>query len=80
MACVNGHFVAIEVKAASGKPSKLQLHNISEIEGSGGIAVLLYPDDFEHFKEMIQHLLNDEVLNDEVEWAWVMADHINKKH
>lgn len=53
LACVNGHFVAIEVKATTGKPSEIQIWNINEIKKSGGIAMVLYPKDFEEFKKLI---------------------------
>ena len=57
LACVNGHFVGIEVKAPNGKPSKLQLYNIDQIKKSGGIAMVLYPKDFDSFKNIIFELL-----------------------
>ena len=57
LACVNGHFVGIEVKATNGKPSSLQLYNIEEIKKSGGIAMVLYPKDFDAFKDIIFKLL-----------------------
>ena len=57
LACVNGHFVAVEVKAENGKPSELQLYHLDEIRKAGGLAFLLYPKDFEQFKQKIQNLL-----------------------
>ena len=57
IACVNGHFVAVEVKAENGKPSELQLYHLEQIENAGGLAFLLYPKDFEQFKQKIQNLL-----------------------
>ena len=56
LACVNGHFVAIEVKAQNGKPSELQVYNIKKIHEAGGIGVILYPDGFEAFKRLIHKL------------------------
>lgn len=53
IACVNGKFVAIEVKAEKGKPSELQLYHIREIQRAGGYATVLYPKDFEEFKKLI---------------------------
>lgn len=58
LACVNGYFVAIEVKAANGKPSELQLYNIEAIKKAGGIAIVLYPKDFEMFKNLIWEIMN----------------------
>ena len=60
LACVNGYFVAIEVKAENGKPSELQLHHIKEIKKAGGEAYILYPKDFENFKENIELLKGGE--------------------
>lgn len=53
LASVNGYFVAIEVKAPTGKPSALQLYNLEQIRKSGGVALLLYPKDFDEFKKLI---------------------------
>lgn len=57
LCCVNGYFVAVEVKASNGKPSELQLHNIKKINASGGFGVVLYPDQFEDFKKMVRCLM-----------------------
>lgn len=57
LACVNGCFVAIEVKAPNGKPSELQLYNLREIEKAGGYAFLLYPKQWDDFKKCIDYLL-----------------------
>lgn len=53
LACVNGKFVAIEVKAPNGKPSELQLYNLREIEKAGGLAFLLYPKQWDDFKKFM---------------------------
>lgn len=53
IACVNGHFVGIEVKSDSGKPSEIQLVNIKEIHDCLGFAVVVHPEGFEQLKEMI---------------------------
>lgn len=57
LCCVNGKFLAIEVKGDGGRPSPLQLHNIEQIEAAGGHAVVLYPNDFEAFKSLLDDLL-----------------------
>lgn len=49
--------MAIEVKATKGKPSDLQLWNIEQINQSGGIGIILYPDQFDQFKGMVKFLL-----------------------
>lgn len=65
LACVNGYFVAIEVKASNGKPSELQLWNRDKIRESGGISIILYPDQFEDFKLLIDDIIERPHL---VEW------------
>ena len=60
IACVNGHFVAVEVKSATGKPSELQLYHLDEIQKAGGHSFLLYPKDFENFKNFLENLLTSQ--------------------
>ena len=55
--CINGCFVAIEVKGPSGKPTELQKWNIRKIKESKGIGVILYPEDWEDFKDLVNNLL-----------------------
>lgn len=57
IACVNGKFVAIEVKASNGKPSELQKRNIRLIQEGNGLGYILYPKDFERFKKDIREIL-----------------------
>lgn len=56
---INGYFVAIEVKAKNGKPSKLQELNIDRINEGNGIGVIVYPKDFDKLKELVRKLIND---------------------
>lgn len=65
LSCVNGYFVAIEVKAQNGKPSELQLHTINKIREAGGFAFVLYPSGYEQFKKFVKDL-NKEVFNREM--------------
>ncbi len=58
IACVNGVFMGIEVKASNGRPSELQKLNISRINSSNGIGVFLYPEGFEEFKELVKGVMN----------------------
>lgn len=51
IACVNGHFVAIEVKRPGGVISELQKYHIKAIQKSGGIAFVAYS-----LEETKQHL------------------------
>lgn len=56
LVCCNGYFLGVELKAENGKPADLQLWNVDKIRQAGGIAIVLYPDQFEQFKELIQYL------------------------
>jgi Holliday junction resolvase len=69
LACVNGYFVAIEVKAQQGRPSELQLYNIEKIRDAGGFALVLYPSAFPRFKEFIKNLKEDNFTR-EMEVIW----------
>lgn len=60
LACVNGYFVGIEVKAQNGKPSELQMYNIKKIREAGGFAVVVYPSGFNEFKQFILDLNHDD--------------------
>lgn len=59
LCCINGYFVAIEVKAQNGKPSPLQLYNIKKIREAGGFAFVLYPSAYEQFKKFVVQLKSD---------------------
>lgn len=59
LCCVNGYFVAIEVKAQNGKPSELQLHAIDEIRKAQGFAVVAYPSGWGELKTFLDGLLID---------------------
>ena len=54
LVCFDGFFLGVELKNETGKPSALQLWNIDEIRKSGGVALVLYPDQFEDFKKLIE--------------------------
>lgn len=69
LACVNGYFVGIEVKAQNGKPSELQLYNVRKIREAGGFAMVLYPSGFDTFKEFITELNHDNYTRD-MEEIW----------
>lgn len=60
LACCNGRFLGIEVKAKNRKPSPLQIHNLKKIDETGGYGILLYPDHFELFKNFIDCLKVDD--------------------
>lgn len=58
LVCCNGYFVGIEVKAPNGKPSELQLYNIRKISESGGIGIVLYPNQYEEFESLFENLIS----------------------
>lgn len=60
LVCCNGYFLAIELKAPSGKPSQLQLWNIDNIRKAGGYAMALYPDKFYMLKDLVLDLKRGE--------------------
>ncbi len=57
LACINGRFVALELKAESGQATALQTVNIRKIKESGGFAMVLYPKDFEFFKRYVWEVI-----------------------
>lgn len=62
IACVNGTFVAIEVKAENGKPSDLQLRNTRLINEATGLAVIVKPSQFDELKFALESLYYPEEL------------------
>lgn len=56
IACVNGHFIALEVKAENGRASELQKRNIRLINNCNGKAYIVYPKDFENLKMELMEL------------------------
>jgi len=56
IACVNGIFIAIELKTETGRVAKLQEYNLDKIRESGGIALVLRPADFPTFQKFIREV------------------------
>lgn len=65
LACINGYFVAIEVKAKHGEPSELQKYHVRKIIDAGGLAIILYPQDWELFVRLVKYLQ---------ERSWLLAN------
>lgn len=61
LCCCEGLFLGIELKAPKGRPSDLQLYHLRKIDEAGGLAVLLYPKDYDTFRSMILALCDDHV-------------------
>lgn len=55
--CVNGRFVAIEVKADYGSPSELQLYNVKKIREAGGLAWVLYPSGWNRMRKIFDEII-----------------------
>lgn len=52
--CVNGFFLAVELKGLDGTPSDLQKKNIKMINQGNGIGIILYPQGFDEFKNIVK--------------------------
>lgn len=65
LACVNGYFLAIEVKAENGHPSELQRVKVNAIRKAGGFAYIVYPSDWNRLKDIIDGLLIDKFNREE---------------
>lgn len=61
LVCCKGRFMGVEVKAPNGKPSDLQIYNLRQIDRVGGLAILLYPKDFDMFKRLVDNPDNKEL-------------------
>ena len=58
VACCKGRFVGIEVKADLKKrgPTELQKKNLREIEGAGGVALVIDANNLDHLIETLETL------------------------
>lgn len=74
LVCCNGYFLGVELKAPNGKPSELQIYNINKIIQTGGFGLILYPSQFEEFKNLVEYLFQNDSLS-----ARAIETGINKK-
>lgn len=65
LCCINGYFVAIEVKAQNGIVSDLQEEKIKSIRKAGGFAYAAYPSGWDKLKNIIDGILEDKFNKDE---------------
>lgn len=56
LACVNGRFVALELKSETGKLSELQKYNLNKITECGGLACEVKPSNWDDVKNIIKTL------------------------
>lgn len=61
--CLSGIFVCIEIKADSGKVSKLQEYNLNKIKEAGGVALVIAPNNFEASIQFLENLAKEGLKN-----------------
>jgi len=55
--CVNGFFISVELKSTIGTATDLQKLNTARINAANGIGLILYPEGFGEFKEIIKGVI-----------------------
>lgn len=55
--CIHGHSIEVEIKASRGRTSDLQKQMLLQINESGGYGLVVFPKDFEAFKQNIERFL-----------------------
>ena len=55
--CKNGIFIGIELKSTNGKATELQKYNIKQINKSGGIGIILFPEGFAEFRKLMGEVM-----------------------
>ena len=58
--CLGGKFVALELKTDEGVVSKLQEYNLTKIQESGGIAIILTPSNLDSSIQFLANLTKGE--------------------
>jgi hypothetical protein len=53
LACLNGRFIAIEVKAGKNKPTALQIRALQSIHDAGGLALVINDTNLDYLKECL---------------------------
>lgn len=54
--CLNGVFIALELKTDTGKVSKLQEYNLNKIAKCGGISIVLMPQNFDETMAFLENV------------------------
>ena len=57
--CVNGIFVAWELKTTTGKLSKLQLHALRQVSLAGGVARVVNPENIDKAFEELEWIIKN---------------------
>lgn len=68
--CINGYFVAVELKGTTGRASDLQKKNIQAMRTAGGFVFVLYPSAEERFKQFVRNLKHGIYNRDEIPMVW----------
>ena len=55
--CIHGHSIEVELKAETGRLSEMQKFMMHQINMSGGKAIVVYPADFDKFKDLVETYL-----------------------
>jgi hypothetical protein len=70
LCCIDGHFVAIELKrAGTEEPDPLQEWNLESISESGGIAIVCYPENWPVVFEFLKKLAGQEKSEKGKKWV-----------
>ena len=63
LACIEGDFIALEIKTDTGKVSKLQALEINAISEAGGLAVVVYGrKDIPYILDLIEGFIDSKTL------------------
>ena len=54
--CIHGHFLAIECKAGTNKPTALQVREIEAIRSNGGTAVVVNEENWDMVRGLVRSL------------------------
>lgn len=65
LASVNGIFVALELKTEDGVISKLQEYNLKRIEDTGGVSIVLTPDNLEASIQFLENIAKEGLKNEQ---------------
>ena len=58
IACINGIYFEIELKSSTGQPSDLQKYNLKLTNQANGFGILLYPEGFNEFKQIVKEVID----------------------
>ena len=54
--CVNGHFLAVECKAGTNKPTALQVREIEAIRRSNGVAIVVNEENWDMVRALVRKM------------------------